>query len=97
MSNERTHEIEVEEHIAAPPEEVFEHLADPALFPPAGSPLTRGEETDREAPRRIAWRSDGGEVEVLLRPDGTGTRVRVRHVLDGGVATPAVRMLALAA
>lgn len=110
--SEHTERVEVDEHIEASPSEVFEYLADPTRRPFGRDDfLTLGDEVAHEAPvsteaGRIAWEvtvADGverhpGTVEILVRPEGTGTRVRVTHRIASTAGTPsAVRALALAA
>ena len=102
---DRPDRIDVDEHIEADPSEVLDYLADPDRRPFGRDDfLTLGEELARETTAegsRIAWDAtvpdpDGalvpGTVEVLLRPEGTGTRILVTHRL---IAT--ARPLALAA
>ncbi len=112
--SERTERVEVDEHIDADPAEVFDYLADPERRPFGRDGfLTVGTEIAREpatsAPdggARIAWEvtvADGverrpGTVEILVRPEGGGSRVLVTHRIASTVDVPsAVRTLALAA
>lgn len=97
--------VEVDEHIEAAPSEVLEYLADPARRPFGRDDfLTLGDELPREA-GRIAWEvtvADGierrpGTVEILVRPEGTGSRVLVTHRILAGAPSALVRPLALAA
>lgn len=103
--------VEIDEHIEADPSEVFEYLADPERRPFGRDDfLTLGNEVAREAGSpdgaRIAWEVTvadgverlGGTVEILVRPEGTGSRVLVTHRIASAVEAPsAVRVLALAA
>lgn len=83
-------QVQVDDYIEAPPAEVFDYVTDPARRPFGRDDfLTLGDELAREAPSRVAWEvtvADGaadrrGTVEVLVRPEGTGSRVRVVHTL----------------
>jgi uncharacterized protein YndB with AHSA1/START domain len=87
--------VEVDEHIEAPPAEVFEYVTDPDRRPFGGDDFVElGEELLREEPSRIAWRTttaDGehrhaGTVEIAITPDGAGSRVRVTHRIGSPVA-----------
>ena len=103
--------VEVDEHIEAAPSEVFEYLSDPARRPFGRDEfLSLGDEVAREPGSsegaRIAWEVTvadgtdrlGGTVEVLVRPEGTGSRVLVTHRIGSAVGVPSsVRGLALAA
>lgn len=103
--------IEVDEHIDAEPAEVLDYLADPDRRPFGRDDfLTLGDELARETTAegaRIAWDATvpnetggrlPGTVEVLLRPEGAGTRILVTHHIHIAVETPsAVRAFALAA
>ncbi|MCK9486586.1 MAG: hypothetical protein M0R73_07775 [Dehalococcoidia bacterium] len=88
-------QVRVDDYIEAPPAEVFDYVTDPARRPFGRDDfLTLGEEVAREAPSRVAWevtvadgvRDRAGTVEVLVRPEGTGTRVRVVHSLTARAA-----------
>ncbi len=106
-----TDRIEVDEHIEVPPAEVLDYLADPDRRPFGRDTfLTLGDEVAREARpdgARIAWDATvpdehglplRGTVEILVRPEGTGTRVLVTHSISAAVEAPsAERALALAA
>lgn len=114
---DRGERIDVDAHIDADPAEVFEYLVDPERRPFGRDDfLTLGVEIAREPAgtegARVAWEvtvSDGverlpGTVEVLVRPEGTGSRLLVRHRITSSVETlraveapSAVRRLALAA
>lgn len=112
-ADERTHPdeptpletVELDEHIEASPNEVFDYLADPARRPFGRDDfLTLGDRLAHEPPAsepgRIAWEvtvADGGErhpgtVEILVRPEGTGSRILITHRI-----TATARPLALAA
>jgi uncharacterized protein YndB with AHSA1/START domain len=102
-------EVELEEHVEAPPDDVFDYIADRDRFPVHGNgAVTLGERLILEPPYRVEWEAeftgDGGTypgtVEVTLAPDAAGTRVRVVHRTDVqpqvlGMCAP--RMMALAA
>jgi len=99
-------EVEVDEHIDAPPAEVFEYVADPARRPFGDDARVQfGPEIERDEPSRIAWRvttSDGdvhrdGRVDIVVAPDGAGSRVRVSHHIGAPVAPQARAELAIAA
>jgi len=104
-TTDTTDRIEVDAHIEAPPAEVLDYLADPDRRPFGRDDyLTLGDQLPRESDpdaARIAWEvtvpnEEGtrlpGTVEVLIRPEGTGTRILVTHHIHA-----AARPLALAA
>ena len=109
--SEQHERVEVDEHIEAAPAEVFEYLSDPERRPfgrddflTLGPEIAREPATDGDA--RIAWEvtvADGverrlGTVEILVRPEGTGSRVLVTHRIASAVEAPSsVHSLALAA
>jgi hypothetical protein len=84
--------IDIDEHIEADPAEVLDYLADPDRRPFGRDDyLTLGNEVAREATAegaRIAWDATvpdeagaplPGTVEILVRPEGIGTRILVTH------------------
>ena len=87
--------VEVDEYVEAPPSEAFAYVADPERRTFGDDQLELGEEIERDAPTRIAWRvttADGasrraGTVEIAIAPEGPGSRVRVIHRIGGPSAT----------
>ena len=98
-------EVDIEEHVDASPDEVFEYLADGEHFP-AGDDVRIGDVVVSDRPHHIQWRVEfegevgayPGTVDVTLAPDGSGTLVHVVHRTSAFPrACVASRMLALAA
>ena len=88
--------VELDQHIDAPPHEVFEYVTDLARRPFGDDGyLELGDELLRDEPSRIAWhvtipdgdRRHPGTVEVAITPDGSGSWVRVTHVIGSPIAT----------
>ncbi|MPZ98436.1 MAG: hypothetical protein GEU80_03700 [Dehalococcoidia bacterium] len=90
VEDRATEDLVVEERIDAPPDEVYEYLADPRRFPRPddGGVVVIDERIEAEPLHRIAYRVTArpaglpalpGTVEVTLRPDGDGTLVRLVH------------------
>lgn len=105
MSDEPT-QVEIDEHIEAPPAEVFDYVTDPERRPfGLDEQLEIGTELTRERPSRVAWEvttadrdaTRRGTVEIAIAPDGDGSRVRVTHRIGEAVAQTPSAELALAA
>ena len=104
MSDERTR-VDVDEHIEAPPAEVFEYVTDPERRPfGLDENLEIGTELTREPPSRVAWEvttadrdaTRRGTVEIAIAPDGAGSRVRVTHRIGEPISGALRAELALA-